>query len=142
MAGEQGFNAATKVAALDTKVSALDRDVRQINDRITGLETKFDNVATSLSHEFRDGLSLLTKQVSDRGSTKWSVIFAGLGVGLTVIGMIGTLVWYPVSTGLAEAKANIRRIEDRDYAEKQKQIDLLRSENRYLRHKSQTPDDQ
>jgi hypothetical protein len=124
---------AVKVVALDTKVGALDNDVKQINARIGGLETKFDNVANSLAHEFREGLQSLARQISERGSTKWSVVFAGMTVATSVLGLIGSLAWFPISNGLAEVKADIRRADERAYNELQKHIDQLTIENRALR---------
>ncbi|WP_439398748.1 hypothetical protein ACRQ5Q_15250 [Bradyrhizobium sp. PMVTL-01] len=99
--------ASAKVVALDTKVGMLDSDVKQIHARIDGLETKFINVADSLSHEFRSGLQSLTKSVTERGSTKWSVIFAGASVAVSVIIAIGGLAYLPVTTAINDLKANV-----------------------------------
>lgn len=131
------FQDAARVIALDSKVSALDSDVRQINDRIGSLETKFDTAANSMAREFRSGLAAITQQINDGGSTQWGVIFTGMGVALTVLGMIGALVWYPVSSGLADLKGNIvpRAEHDRFYKDYERRMDgiehrLSRNEDR------------
>lgn len=98
---------AAKVAALDTKVGSLDSDIKQIHGRIDGLETKFVNVADGLAHEFRSGLQALTKSVTERGSTKWSVIFGGASVAVSVIIAIGSMAYFPVNNSINDLKANL-----------------------------------
>lgn len=156
---EGGFEFEAKLAAVDTTVGRLDRDMRGISDRMGSLETKFDNVASALASEFRLGLQSLTKQISDRGAPKWGVIITGIGVSASIIGMIGGLVWYPVSNGLNELKtsivprveheriyhdydrrfkgveARIDRTETRAYDEMLRDMERLRSEHREAERK-------
>lgn len=127
----QGWSveAATKVAALDTKVGSLDGDVKQIHARIDGLESKFVNVADSLSHEFRSGLQALTKSVTERGSTKWSVIFGGASVAVSVIIAIGGMAYFPINNSINDLKSVIvpRAEYERSMREAERRDDNLQA---------------
>lgn len=133
---------AAKVAQLDTKVSGLDGDVKQINVRLDGVYKKIDSVAGELgrvvgelSHEMRSGMDVLSDKMSDKSTPKFGVIFAGLTLMTTVLGLIGGIAFYPIKGGLDETKADIRRIEDQRYYETQRQLTDLISENRRLHDK-------
>lgn len=131
------------MGAIETKVGALDGDVKQINTRITSLETKFDNVADGLAHEFRAGLAQMAKQFSERGSTNWAVIFAGFGVVLSVLGFIGNQALAPVWSQVNELKSVVvprteleygRATNMRRFDQLEERIDKMRD----VRDKEQT----
>lgn len=96
-----------KVASLEAKMGATDDNVKQLGVRLTGLESRFEEVASSLAQEFRRGLEGLSQNMSEKGSTKWGVIFSGLGVLLTFVIGLGTLAFIPINTGLNDIKAMI-----------------------------------
>ncbi len=93
--------------ALSVKVGALDDDVREINDRLLGLDTKIDKAVSSLAHEFRTALAALTTQLSERNRTPWAVLFAGAAVVISVLAMFGSQALSPVLSDIKNLKEQI-----------------------------------
>jgi hypothetical protein len=96
------------VGALSVRVGALEHNVRDLG-------AKIDNVASTLSHELRSGIDALTGRLSDNTKTPWASIWAGLGVMLGALGMLGNSYLIPLQADVAKLKADIVPRVERDH---------------------------
>src|SRR5262249_33670394 len=104
---------------------------KQINFRIDGVYKKIDG----FSQEMRAGLDQLANKLTDRSTPNFGVIFAGLMLVTTVLGLIGGIAWYPIKSGLDETRTEIRTLQEHRYLEMQKTMEELRFENHALHQK-------
>jgi polyhydroxyalkanoate synthesis regulator phasin len=85
------------VLALDNKmeksISALDA---KIEKSVSGVETKIDQIITSLG---------------SAGQTDWKLIFGAFSIFLTILGMIGYLVYKPIEASQVVQDVAIRDIQ-------------------------------
>jgi hypothetical protein len=149
-----------EVSALKVKVGNIDADVRDINDRIVGLDQKLDKAVTSLGSEFRSALSSLGGQLTERNRTPWGTLITAAGFISATLGFIGNQALDPMRADLKALKehtvpreeitfrsktseARLDRLENlasqlasRRYDEMQRQIDRLERQNDSLKSSS------
>ncbi len=102
-----GAASQSELAALDVKVGNLDGDIREINDRLLGLDTKIDKAITSLATEFRSALSSLATQLSERNKTPWAVLISAAAFLVTVLGGIGWQALSPVREEVNDLRSKL-----------------------------------
>ena len=89
-----------------TKAHQTAEEVHAVLSRVSSLETGLDSLSSdvrSLAHslegfaaETRTAIGQLSQKMADGQKTPWGVVFAGLGVLLTVLSLVGGLVAYGI----------------------------------------------
>lgn len=118
-----------EVSALKVKVGNIDADVRDINDRIVGLDQKLDKAVTSLGSEFRSALSSLGGQLTERNRTPWGTLITAAGFISTTLAFIGSQALFPLQNDIKALKEQVVPREELNYRTKtsQSQLDRLES---------------
>lgn len=106
---------AAKLAAMETQMGGFDREIREVNSRVVGLERKVENSIAALAEKLETGLSVLANKISEKGSTNWLVIFTGIGVAVTVAGMIGYQALSPLDVRVNKLETNLVPRVEHDY---------------------------
>jgi hypothetical protein len=91
---------AANIASISTKVGVLENQIGEIDDRILGLDTKFDRVMSGFASEFRTSIAALSTQFSEGNKTPWIVLISGAAVMLTVVSMVGYQALSPITATL------------------------------------------
>lgn len=127
-----GAASQSELAALDVKVSNLDGDVREINDRLLGLDVKIDKAITSLATEFRSALASLATQLTERNKTPWPVLISAAAFMVTVLGGVGWQTLSPVRDDVNAIKRELvprQEVEFR-YSVNDKRLTQIEAEQR------------
>lgn len=122
-------NPIAEVRALQVKVGNIDSDVREINDRILGLDGKIDKAMASLGSEFRSSLTTLGSQLSERNRTPWGTLITAAGFISTTLAFIGSQALFPLQTDIKALKEQIVPREEINYRTKTSQLQLDRLES-------------
>jgi hypothetical protein len=86
--------------------------VREINDRLLGLDIKIDKLVAGLATEFRTSLASLVSQLSERNRTPWSVMIPAAAFLVTILGGVGYQALAPVREDVNVIKATmVPRVE-------------------------------
>ncbi|MCJ2053969.1 hypothetical protein [Methylobacterium sp. J-070] len=80
--------------------------------RLSALETRVEGIAGSLNSVV-SAVNALGDKIDRRSATPWAVIWSAVGVGLTVLTVVGGLAYWPVTAGLTELKSGLLLIQDR-----------------------------
>lgn len=70
-----------------------------LDQRVTGLEQGIKDVVTAVS--------ILSNEIRQGSKTQWPVIWSAMGVGLTMLGLVGVLVYRPVDTAVTDVKSRL-----------------------------------
>jgi hypothetical protein len=92
---------------LDVQVRGLETDVRDLKDSVVGLNAKFDQAISSISHEVRTAIAGLTNQFTERQRTPWSPLIAGAGFLVTVLVIFGSQALSPMQADIKSLKEEI-----------------------------------
>ncbi len=71
-----------------------------LSQRVTGMETAIKQISSQISG--------LANSFNERSRTPWGVLFAGVGVLVTVMLAVGGLAYSPILNGLTRADADIQ----------------------------------
>lgn len=80
--------------------------------RLSALETRVEGIAGSLNSVV-SAVNALGDKIDRRSATPWAVIWSAVGVGMTVLTVVGGLAYWPVTAGLTELKSGLLLIQDR-----------------------------
>ena len=90
------LDAESKYAALDDRVLGVVRHVRGLEHT---MRENFGALAVRLDR--------LSTEMSAGQKTQWPVVWAAMGVCVSILGLIGGILYYPIRSELAETKATI-----------------------------------
>lgn len=106
--------------SISTRVEGLEEDFRK-------LDLKFDTQVAALRSDFSVAIAGLHSKLDRQAQPQWGVIYAGLGVMVSVLGIIGVLVFVPFRERQQELHAQLIGYK----TEYQKDIDdLIRRDQR------------
>lgn len=100
--------------SISTRVEGLEEDFRK-------LDLKFDTQIEALRHDFSTAIAGLHSKLDRQAQPQWAVIYAGLGVMVSVLAIIGALIIMPFRERQLEFQAQLAA----NKAEFQKDIDDL-----------------
>ena len=110
----------SRVSSLETGVSSLSNEIRSVARSLEGF-------ASETRHAIQD----LATKMADGKQTPWGVIFAGMGVLLTVISLVGGLVAYGIQVEIHHSRDSLQQeIRLRNTAQ---DVRLASQEERLLR---------
>lgn len=98
---------------LDVQVRGLETDVRDLKDSVVGLNAKFDQAISSISHEVRTAIAGLSNQFTERQRTPWGVLISGAMAIIAVLGVVGNQAIGPITESHRALAARIERMEER-----------------------------
>ena len=98
---------------LDVQVRGLETDVRDLKDSVVGLNAKFDQAISSISHEVRTAIAGLSNQFTERQRTPWGVLISGAMAIIAVLGVVGNQAIGPITEAHRVLAAKIERMEER-----------------------------
>jgi hypothetical protein len=78
-------------------------------ERLTNFGTRFTSLEQNTQQSFNalaTQLNSLATEMRNSQKTSWGTIIGLMTVGLTIIGMVGALVWWPVQTAVTELKGH------------------------------------
>jgi len=84
------------------QVSRLDERLTNFGSRLTTLEQSSQQGFSAISAQ----LTSFAAELRSSQKTSWGTIIGLMTVGLTIIAMVGGLVWYPAQTAVGELKAH------------------------------------
>lgn len=87
----------------EAKIAALDVQVFNLGRQFTALETSTSAGFMAVTNR----LDKLSQDINSGQKTPWPTIWAAMGVGVVILGSLGTVIYAPISSGLADAKASI-----------------------------------
>lgn len=120
-----GFGTSAEYVELREKVFSVDRDVSSIRQSIDNLAVRFDSSISQLHVKFEE-----------RSKTPWAVIFAGLGVVLSLVMAVGAIAYAPIAQSMSDVKNTLYKNEElsrQDNARQWSRIVELRSRMDYMR---------
>jgi hypothetical protein len=80
----------------DVHLAALDQ-------RVTGLEQGIKDVVTAVS--------ILSNEIRQGGKTQWPVIWSAVGVGISVLSLIGAMAYFPIREAQADFRNDLHRLD-------------------------------
>ncbi|GJD92948.1 hypothetical protein [Methylobacterium iners] len=83
-----------------------------VDSRLSTLETRVEGLAGSMK-TVADAVNGIRDKLDQRGQTPWGVIWSAVGVGMTVLTMVGGLAYWPINTGISELKHGIVALQER-----------------------------
>lgn len=83
-----------------------------VDSRLSALETRVEGIVGSLNGVV-SAVDSLGKKLDARGQTPWGVIWLAVGVGMTVLTVVGGLAFWPVTTGMSDLKHALVAAQDR-----------------------------
>lgn len=104
--------------AFDVRVGTLESEVQEVKTSIAGLHGKIDSSVGALAQEFRNALSGLSAQLTERSKTPWAVIFAGAAVAVSVIAGFGHQALSPMQADISLVKSELVPRVEHDYRAK------------------------
>lgn len=115
------------IATLETKVSALELSQARIERTILDLDSSFNSSIASLQSDFRSQLTGLSNKIDAKATTQWPTIFAGFGVLLTVLTVVGAMAYMPIQRDTARLDTAVAAILDRGVFQREYAADELRT---------------
>jgi hypothetical protein len=92
---------------LKVQVNSIERDYQELKGAVI-----------TLDHKIETGMSAIAAKLDERWKTPWGAIFAGMGVLITFLGMIGAMAYLPIQSELVSMKDRQQRetavLHDRD----------------------------
>ena len=83
-----------------------------VDSRLSSLETRVEGIVGSLQ-SVMSAVNGLGEKMDRRGQTPWGVIWSAVGVGMTVLTVVGGLAYWPITGGMADMKHALITIQDR-----------------------------
>ena len=93
-----------------------------VDSRLSSLETRVEGIVGTLQ-SVMVAVNGLGEKMDRRGQTPWGVIWSAVGVGMTVLTVVGGLAYWPINSGMAEMKRGLIDVQERA----DKRIELLTS---------------
>ncbi|GJE42975.1 hypothetical protein [Methylobacterium soli] len=82
------------------------------DSRLSALETRVEGIVGTLQ-SVASAVTGLSDKLDRRGQTPWAVIWSAVGVGMTVLTVVGGLAFWPVTTGMSDLKAALLMMQER-----------------------------
>ena len=82
------------------------------DSRLSALETRVEGVVGTLQ-SVASAVTGLSDKLDRRGQTPWGVIWSAVGVGMAVLTAVGSLAFWPVTTGMSDFKAALVNVQER-----------------------------
>lgn len=105
---KQNIGVGERIARVEVDVDGVKREVFDLNQRFDVFARGVHEEMRALSVAMSSGLKELTVQVTAGRQTNWGVIFAGLGVLVTVMSTVGFLALSPMKTSIEDLKFTTR----------------------------------
>ena len=83
-----------------------------VDSRLSSLETRVEGIVGSLQ-SVMSAVNGLGEKMDRRGQTPWGVIWSAVGVGMTVLTVVGGLAYWPITAGMADMKHALLTLQDR-----------------------------
>jgi hypothetical protein len=123
---ENGISRVT-VATLGAQVTSLERDYADQKRAIVALDNRIDTSISALGNKFESAISVLSNKIDARSTTQWPVLFSGLGVVLTILTILGTMAYLPISRDTGRLDTAVAAILDRGVFQREYMADELRT---------------
>jgi len=115
---------ANSFEALDARVLGLEDDVRN-------LDRKLDTGMASLRSDFAAAISGIHAKLDRQAQPQWGVIYAGVGVLVAFLSVIGGLAYMPIREGLHEIRvAHANSVREAKQDRKDEVESLVRRDQR------------
>ncbi|GEP00606.1 hypothetical protein [Methylobacterium haplocladii] len=82
------------------------------DSRLSALETRVEGIVGTLQ-SVASAVTGLSDKLDRRGQTPWGVIWSAVGVGITVLTVVGGLAFWPLTSGMSDLKTALQVMQDR-----------------------------
>ena len=83
-----------------------------VDSRLSTLETRVEGIVGTLQ-SVMSAVNGLGEKMDRRGQTPWGVIWSAVGVGMTVLTVVGGLAYWPITAGMTDMKHALLTLQDR-----------------------------
>lgn len=94
-----------EIAALQQRMAGVENDIHDIKQSIASGRTETLNALHASRTETSAALTMIHTKLDQRATTQWGPIWAGLSVGVAVLGILGASLYAPIRERQAEIQA-------------------------------------